>query len=96
MKVYHDSRKIADVQAILYSIIKDRIEKINTLLEGDNVKDVLHLIMKYNNEMNLAVKWKNYISIWNPKVVSINDDDFDVLARAHYTLPAHFEIRLEG
>lgn len=96
MKVYHDSRKIADVQAILYSIIKDRIEKINTLLEGDNIKDVLHLIMKYNNEMNLAVKWKNYISMWNPKVVSINDDDFDVLARAHYTLPNHFEIRLEG
>ena len=96
MKVYHDSRKIADVQVILYSIIKDRIEKINTLLEGDNVKDVLHLIMKYNNEMNLAVKWKNYISMWNPKVVSINDDDFDVLARADYTLPTHFEIRLEG
>ena len=95
MKVYHDSRKIADVQAILYSIIKDRVEKINSLLEGDNVKDVLHLIMKYNNEMNLAVKWKNYISIWNPKVVSINDDDFDVLARADYMLPTHFEIRLE-
>lgn len=96
MKVYHDSRKIADVQAILYSIIKDRIEKINSLLEGDNVKDVLHIIMKYNNEMNLEVKWKNYISIWNPKVVSINDEDFDVLSRACYTLPNHFEIRLEG
>ena len=96
MKVYHDSRKIADVQAILYSIIKDRVEKINNLLNDSNLKDVLQIILKYKMEMDLAVKWKNYISIWNPKVVSINDEDFDILSRACYTLPNHFEIRLEG